>query len=323
MDFLNRQWERLWNYLSNPDLWVGIFQGALQIVVIILLALLIVKVTRKFVDKFFVQRQSGPIRITERRENTLKKLIKNVVAYVVYFLAIVMILGVFNFEIGPLLAGAGVAGLAIGFGAQNLVRDIISGFFIIFEDQFSVGDYVAVSGVEGTVEEIGLRTTKILSWTGELNVVPNGNVTQVTNYSIHNGLAIVDVNIPYESDVYEAEKVIEEVAAELPNKYEFLLEVPQIIGVQSLDVSHYVIRIIADTSPGFQWAAERNIRKELQDKLFKSGIELPASRIIMYSKEEKERLTIDRDQIRGVQGREVSKGEVRSELERSKARDDE
>src|SRR5690625_3614670 len=114
-------------------------------------------------------------------------------SYIVYFTAFIMILSTLGIEVMPLLAGAGVAGLAIGFGAQNLVRDVISGFFIIFEDQFSVGDYVGVAGIEGTVEEIGLRTTKVLSWTGEMNVVPNGDVTQVTNYSLHNGLAIVDI----------------------------------------------------------------------------------------------------------------------------------
>src|SRR5699024_4596884 len=155
-------------------------------------------------------------------------------------------------------------------------RDVITGFFIIFEDQFSVGDYVAVAGIEGTVEEIGLRTTKVLSWTGEMNVVPNGDITQVTNYSVHNGLALVDINIPYESSVYEAEKIINEVAATLPEKYDFLLGIPEIIGVQNLDVSHFVIRVIADTKPGFQWAGERNIRKEMQDALYKSGIEIPA-----------------------------------------------
>ncbi|PJH69311.1 mechanosensitive ion channel protein MscS, partial [Salmonella enterica subsp. enterica serovar Typhimurium] len=90
---------------------------------------------------------------------------------------------------------------------QNLVRDIISGFFIIFEDQFSVGDYIAVAGIEGTVEEIGLRTSKILSWTGEMNIIPNGAITQVTNYSLENGLAVVDVNITYESDVEKAEGI--------------------------------------------------------------------------------------------------------------------
>ena len=201
-----------------------------------------------------------------------------------------MILDVFNIPVGSLLAGAGVAGLAIGFGAQNLVRDIISGFFIVFEDQFSVGDYVTVSGVEGTVEEIGLRTTKILSWTGEMNVLPNGDITQVTNYSIRNGLSLVDINVPYESDVSEAEAIIEKVVASLPSDYDIFVDVPVIHGVQRLDQSHYVIRVIAETLPTFQWKGERIIRREVQDKLYKSGIEIPSPRLVMYSSEQKQEL---------------------------------
>ncbi|MCG3420801.1 mechanosensitive ion channel family protein [Oceanobacillus sp. M65] len=288
-----------WDYLTGPGLWLSIGEGVLRIILIIVLALIIVRVTRNLVDRLFKKREKGPIRITERREATLKKLIKNVVAYVVYFVAILMILdNVLGFKVGPLLAGAGVAGLAIGFGAQNLVRDIISGFFIIFEDQFSVGDYVGVAGIEGTVEEIGLRTTKVLSWTGELHVLPNGNVTQVINYSIHNGLSIVDVNIPYESNVNDAENAINNIVATLPDKYDFIVGVPEIIGVQNLDVSHFTIRIIADTLPGFQWAGERNIRKEIQNQLYNAGIEIPAPRIVMYSGNDKEKL-LDKNRERG------------------------
>ncbi|WP_249872280.1 mechanosensitive ion channel family protein [Oceanobacillus saliphilus] len=290
MDVIQEQLMDIWIYLTGPELWTTLLSVFFKVIIIAIMAITIVKVTRSLVDKLFTNRTSGPIRISQRRENTLKKLIKNVVAYIVYFMAIVMILGVFNFDIGPLLAGAGVIGLAIGFGAQNLVRDVISGFFIIFEDQFSVGDYVAVSGIEGTVEEIGLRTTKVLSWTGEMHILPNGNVTQVTNYSIHNGLAVVDINIPYESNVADAEKIINEVAATLPDKYEYIVGVPETIGVQNLEVSHFVLRVIADTLPGFQWAGERNIRKEMQDKLYKSGIDIPAPRLVMYSTEEKQKL---------------------------------
>ncbi len=288
-----------WDYLTGPGLWLSIGEGVLRIILIIVLALIIVRVTRNLVDRLFKKREKGPIRITERREATLKKLIKNVVAYVVYFVAFIMILdNVLGFNVGALLAGAGVAGLAIGFGAQNLVRDIISGFFIIFEDQFSVGDYVGVAGIEGTVEEIGLRTTKVLSWTGELHVLPNGNVTQVINYSIHNGLSIVDVNIPYESNVNDAENAINNIVATLPDKYDFIVGVPEIIGVQNLDVSHFTIRIIADTLPGFQWAGERNIRKEIQNQLYNAGIEIPAPRIVMYSGNDKEKL-LDKNRERG------------------------
>src|SRR5690625_3374841 len=208
-------------------------------------------------------------------------------SYIVYFTAFIMILSTLGIEVMPLLAGAGVAGLAIGFGAQNLVRDVISGFFIIFEDQFSVGDYVLVSGVEGTVEEIGLRTTKILSWTGEMNILPNGDITHVTNYSMTNGLSVVDVNIPYESDIEAAEEIIEEIAKTLPDKYDEILSVPEILGVQSLELSHFVIRVVAETEPSLQWFGERMIRKEMKEGLFKQGIEIPSPRLVMYSRDER------------------------------------
>src|SRR5690625_4839412 len=121
-------------------------KGFLRIVLIWILATLVIRVGRKVTEQLCQNKQRGPIRITARREATLKKLIQNMLSYVIYFIAFIMTLETVGIEIGPLLAGAGVAGLAIGFGAQNLVRDIISGFFIIFEDQFSVGDYVTISG---------------------------------------------------------------------------------------------------------------------------------------------------------------------------------
>lgn len=286
MEEVNEEMITFWNYITGPELWATIGTGIMRILIIVILAYIVVRVAKKLIYRVFSNRQKGPIRITERRENTLKRLSSNVVTYVVYFIAMIMILdNVLGLQVGALLAGAGVAGLAIGFGAQNLVRDVITGFFIIFEDQFSVGDYIYVAGVEGFVEEIGLRTTKVLSWTGEMNVIPNGDITQVTNYSVHNGLALVDINIPYESSVEDAEKIINEVAATLPEKYDFILSIPEIIGVQDLETSHYTIRVIADTKPGYQWAGGRNIRKEMQDQLYKSGIDLPAPRIVMYSKE--------------------------------------
>lgn len=277
---------KLWNYLTGPELWIMLGKGFLKIVIIMVLSTVIIRIGRKITEQLFQSKQRGPIRITARREATLKKLIQNMISYIVYFTAVIMILDVLGIKIGPLLAGAGVAGLAIGFGAQNLVRDIISGFFIIFEDQFSVGDYVFTSGVEGTVEEIGLRTTKIQAWTGEQNVIPNGNITQVTNYSTRNGLAVVDINIPYESDIATAEHIIERVVADLPSQYEEIIATPEILGVQTLELSHYVIRVIAETLPVYQWAGARLIRKEVKEQLYKEGIEIPAPRLVMYSRNE-------------------------------------
>src|SRR5690625_3736752 len=183
-----------WQYLIENHILSNFGKAFLKIIVIIILMRVAVNLVRKIVNNIFQRKQKGPFRITERREETLNKLIQNVATYIIYFTAFVMILDTLTIKIGPLLAGAGIAGLAIGFGAQNLVKDVISGFFIVFEDQFGVGDYVSFAGIEGTVEEIGLRTTKVKSCTGEQQVIPNGNITQVTNYSIHNGLAIVDIN---------------------------------------------------------------------------------------------------------------------------------
>lgn len=137
-------------------------------------------------------------------------------------------------------------------------------FFIIFEDQFSVGDYIRTSGVEGFVEEVGIRTCKVKSWTGEVHILPNGNVTQVTNFSIHNSVAVVDVSIAYEEDIAQAEQVILELMKELPARYEAMLDVPELLGVQTLGASDVVMRIIADTQPMEHWAMARAIRKEVK-----------------------------------------------------------
>ncbi|QHT45027.1 mechanosensitive ion channel family protein [Bacillus sp. SB49] len=282
------KWDEVVEYVTGPDLWMTIALGALQIVLILLVAFLVIRIGRKVVTRFFTNQRRGPFQITQRREATLNKLILNTLSYVVYFIAFVMILDTFSLNVGALLAGAGVAGLAIGFGAQNLVRDIISGFFIIFEDQFSVGDYIQTSGVEGFVEEVGLRTCKVKAWTGEVHILPNGNVTQVTNYSIHNSIAVVDVGIAYEQDIDRAEKVILELLEEMPERYDSMIGVPQLLGVQNFGASDVVMRIISEVNPMEHWVIARAMRKEIKARLDERGIEIPFPRMVMYSRDENE-----------------------------------
>lgn len=288
---LLKELQTLWNYFKSPELWTMIGERFLKVILILIIALIVIRVGKKLIIRLFSGNANNrPTQLTKRREKTLRKLVQNALQYVVWFIAIVMILQEgFNLPIGSLIAGAGVVGLAIGFGAQNLVRDLLSGFFIIFEDQFSVGDYVYTSDVEGTVEEIGIRTTKILAWTGEMHIVPNGNITQVTNYSVHNGLAIVDINIPYEADIVHAENIIEQIIQDLPGKYEEIVTTPVIHGVQTFDVSHFVIRVIADTLPVYQWFGARVIRKEVKERLYKEGIEIPSPRLVMYNRNDTEK----------------------------------
>src|SRR5699024_7569915 len=125
------------------------------------------------------------------------------------------------------------------------------------------------------------------------NVIPNGNITQVTNYSVSNGLAVVDINIPYEADIVHAENVIEQIISDLPDKYEEIITTPVIHGVQSLDTSHFVIRVIADTLPVYQWFGARAIRKEVKERLYNEGIDIPSPRLVMYTRNESDKRVVE------------------------------
>jgi len=280
-------------YLIGPEFWSAISQTTLKIILIIVMAWLVIKIGKKIINHIFNRKFRSTLNLPENREETIRILLQSILKYSVSFIAIVMILESMNIRISALLAGAGIAGLAIGFGAQSLVKDIISGFFIIFEKQFSVDDYVFIADVEGTVEEIGLRTTKVKGWTGELNVIPNGNITQVINYSVHNGLSVVDIHLPHETDIETIEEHINNILLEIPSKYKFIVDTPVIHGVQNLEYSTYVIRIIANTAPVYQWAGERAIRKEVQDQLYKEGINIPLQKFVVYSKDKFKNVTND------------------------------
>lgn len=272
--------------LLDEDLWVNIGEIILKIIVVLVIASIVIKIGRAAIRNIFRVRSKSPLRISERRENTLQKLLENIITYVVYFVALITILSLLTIDVKGLLAGAGIVGLAVGFGAQSLVRDIISGFFIIFEDQFSVGDYVGIGKYVGTVEEIGLRTTKIKSWTGELHILPNGRITEVTNYSIHNSLAVVDINIPYDGNIEKAEKVIEELLPNMSNKYEEIVSLPELLGVQQLGTSDIMLRVVAETKPMYHWYIARMLRKEIKMALDANGIKAPFPKLVMYSRNE-------------------------------------
>lgn len=288
MKWIEQEWNIILDYLTKREIWESIGQGLIKVFLIILLAFIATRAGRSLIRKVFKQRSRGPFRITERREATLSKLLENTLTYIVYFAAFIMMLETIGIKVGALLAGAGIAGLAIGFGAQNLVRDIITGFFIIFEDQFSVGDYIRTSNAEGFVEEIGIRTTKVKSWTGELHIIPNGNITDVTNFSVHNSMAVVDISIAYEGDIELAEKVLGELIEELPLKYEQFTKTPELLGVQTLGASEVVLRVVAEVQPMTHWKMARVIRREAKLRLDERGIEIPFPRLVMYSRQEEE-----------------------------------
>ncbi|GAB4074612.1 mechanosensitive ion channel family protein [Barrientosiimonas marina] len=287
MDFFADVFHSIYDYITSETLWMTVGKTILKMVAIILVAFVLKHLGNKVINTVFRDKKKSRIKLTtNRREQTLKNLSKNILSYLIMFLATMMILDAFNIPIKTMLAGAGIAGLAIGFGAQSLVSDIIAGFFIIFEDQFSVGDYIETGEIEGDVEIIGLRTTKLRSYYGQTYVIPNGKIDIVTNYSASNGFAMVEVNVPYETDIMNIEKIISNVLTTLPYKYEIFVGEPEINGLQALELSNYVMRIRAETLPVMQWAGGRLIRKEVKENLFEQGIDIPSPRIVFSSKDD-------------------------------------
>ena len=180
--------DKFWDWVTDADMWANILFSGLRIIIIFILTRIIIKVVYKTIDRSLERKTNTRLLSNTRRFTTVGELLKNVVTVICNFVMIILILSEFNFELAPLLAGAGVLGLAVGFGAQSLVKDIITGFFIIFEDQFAVGDVIQTGTYKGTVEMIGLRTTRLLSSTGEVHIIPNGTIANVTNYSLSNAL---------------------------------------------------------------------------------------------------------------------------------------
>ncbi|OLS41353.1 mechanosensitive ion channel family protein [Bacillus sp. MRMR6] len=273
------------NKFQNEETWMAIGEGLLKIIVILIISKILIKIGKAAIRNIFLLRTRSPLKTSERRDETLARLLDNVLTYVVYFITAITILSVFAIDVKALLAGAGIIGLAVGFGAQSLVKDIITGFFIIFEDQFSVGDHVRIDQFEGTVQTIGLRTTRMKSWTGEVHIIPNGSIVQVTNFSLNNSLAIIDIGIAYEEDIEQAEKKIKELLETLPDKYEELVKAPEILGVQNFGPSEVVLRIVAETFPMKHAALGRKLRKDIKQYLDENGIEIPYPRLVMYSKD--------------------------------------
>jgi len=183
--------------------------------------------------------------------------LNNTVSYCIYFVAFLLILGEFDISLAPLLAGAGIAGLAIGFGAQSLVKDVISGLFILLEDPFGVGDEVKIGSYKGKVEMIGLRTTRIRSWTGEVHIIPNGQINDVTNYSLHNSLAVVDVEVEGDVNLERAMAVIGETARQLRSDH--VVREPEVLGVVAASASSATVRVVAECKPNTHEEVARSL----------------------------------------------------------------
>ncbi len=212
----------------------------------------------------------------EQRINALTSVLRSITTAVILTIAGFLVLGEVGLNLAPLLAGAGVLGLAIGFGSQALVKDFLSGLFILVEDQFGVGDIVDLDGsTSGTVEAVSLRTTRLRSVDGTVWHVPNGDIRRVGNKSQHWSRALLDIDVSYDTDIDQAKAVIKRVADELWQERDDILEEPEVWGVESLGPHSVIIRLVVKTRPSDQYAVSRELRQRLKETFEAEGIEIP------------------------------------------------
>ena len=215
---------------------------------------------------------------SSQRTRTLGSVLRSISSMIIYGLAVMMALAEFDVNLGPLIAGAGIVGVAVGFGAQSLVRDFLSGVFMLLEDQYGVGDAVDVGDTVGVVEEVKLRTTQVRDINGTLWHIPNGQIARVANLTQDWGQAVIDVEVAYDTDISMAMDVIKEVAdglwREQLDSFTIIQE-PTMAGVQAFGDNSIALRLMVRTEPGEQFGTARELRKRLKFALDEAGIEIP------------------------------------------------
>ena len=216
----------------------------------------------------------GPTRAAAGRIRTLGTLGRSIIFYVLIFIAGVMTLRVFHVDPVPVLTAAGVVGLAVGFGAQKLVRDIISGFFIVLENQYSVGEYITIGGVTGTVEELGMRVTRLRDDSGKLVIIANGDVSQVINHSRGPTQAALEISVAANSDLDKVRAAIAGAGEEVAAKVDGVVTPPKADGITAIDACKVTVRVSGEVKPGRQDAVKSALRELIRAKFAEEGIKL-------------------------------------------------
>lgn len=276
-----------------------LFTAPLRILVIILVACVIDQVARRAIQRFTARLVASagstgrlkamlptgpPDPRAAGRAATLGEVLRRLATATVYGLALLLILGEFGINLGPLVAGAGVVGVALGFGAQSLVKDFLTGIFMLVEDQYGVGDIVDLGPASGTVEAVGLRSTRIRDVQGVVWHVPNGQVLRVANKSQDWSRALLDIEVGYGTDLQAAQTTIRRAAEEVCGREPWAVEVlepPEIWGVELLGRESVVIRLVVKTRPAAQFVLMRELRLHIYNALEASGAKAPLTRQVV------------------------------------------
>jgi small conductance mechanosensitive channel len=258
-------------------LYAPVVESTIRIVGILVLAYLILRLIDSALNRLRLIIPSADalgIARVEQRTETLRHIIRSVTKGILVLVVALQVIAELGYNVGPVMASAGIAGLAVGFGAQSLVKDVISGFFILFEDQFGIGDVVRVGNFTGVVERMTLRATVLRNLEGQVHVVPNGNILNVTVMTKDWARAVLDIQVPHRQELGRVFDVLQSVGGRLAQDWpDRVLDKPSILGIEKLDDSGVTIRCIVKTPPFKQADVLREWRRRVKDEFDRTGIE--------------------------------------------------
>ena len=275
--------------LLQPEVLLG---SALRIAGALAIALILWWVLRlviRRIERSLGQPQPGALTVSEQRTRTLVSLLRSVGRAIIFVILLFMLMSAVGLDLGPLLAGAGVVGLAISFGAQSLVKDVISGLFILIENQFGVGDVIRIEGVSGAVERMTLRVVALRDVHGVVHIVPNGQITKVSNLTRTWARVVLDVGVAYKENTDHVAEVMRGVGQALWEDEEWkplLVEAPEVPGIESFDSGSVTIRMTAKTLPLKQWDVARELRRRLKRRFEEENIETPVAQTLLWERNE-------------------------------------
>lgn len=244
-----------------------------NIALIILFMYIIIKIGNAIINRSVKRKKKLKYTtIDEKKHKTIAQVLKSVLRYAVYFFGIT---GILTQIFGTLsFAFAGIGGVALGFGAQSLIKDVINGLFILFEEQFSVGDYIDIEDKSGIVESIELRVTKIRDFNGDLHIIPNGLISKVTNHSSGHMKMFINIDIDYNEDINKTIDVLTDVCKKYALEEEKLIEQPEVVGVTDIKDNSYTIKIVGKVKSMSKWECENELRKRIKYALDEKDIHI-------------------------------------------------
>ncbi len=268
---------------KNADI---ILLSLIKIIGIIVLARIAIFVLRRVIRRVLHARaRRKPLSTLSEKAQTIKTVSDSAVKYAVYFFAAMAILGVLGLgaAVSSMLAAAGIGGIVIALGAQSLVKDVVSGMFMLFENQFAVGEYIEIDGEKGTISAVTLRTTSFTKFSGETVIIPNGSISKVINHSRSDHLAVIDMPVSFETDIEKASAIMLAAGQDYMAAHENILEEPRVLGIIEFGESEMVLRMVVRVKPLTHWETERALRRAVKEAFDKKGVSIPYPHRVMVS----------------------------------------